>query len=163
MFLYDCCNYVDFYQLLRTLLVRVELKNLITICLDRIYFHSPKIIVRCGVRTHALSRVSELKSDALDHSANLTWYTMWRSCVLYSSETFYLGVASRDGRRCGHGSQIPVGVFFIASALSPFVDMKRRYFIPSLRINSWRGRIKPFFIQFFPDTVWCNTACVNIA
>ncbi len=31
-----------------------------------------KIIVRCGVRTHALSRVPELKSGALDHSANLT-------------------------------------------------------------------------------------------
>jgi hypothetical protein len=29
-------------------------------------------IVRCGVRTHALSRVPELKSGALDHSANLT-------------------------------------------------------------------------------------------
>ena len=28
--------------------------------------------VRCGVRTHALFRVSELKSDALDRSANLT-------------------------------------------------------------------------------------------
>ena len=28
--------------------------------------------VRCGVRTHALFRESELKSDALDHSANLT-------------------------------------------------------------------------------------------
>ena len=29
-------------------------------------------IVRCGVRTHALSREPELKSGALDHSANLT-------------------------------------------------------------------------------------------
>ena len=29
-------------------------------------------VVRCGVRTHALFRESELKSDALDHSANLT-------------------------------------------------------------------------------------------
>ena len=28
--------------------------------------------VRCGVRTHALFRVPELKSGALDHSANLT-------------------------------------------------------------------------------------------
>ena len=28
--------------------------------------------VSCGVRTHAHSRVSELKSDALDHSAKLT-------------------------------------------------------------------------------------------
>ena len=33
-----------------------------------------KLIVRCGVRTHALSRVPELKSGALDHSANLTWW-----------------------------------------------------------------------------------------
>ena len=31
-----------------------------------------KIIVRCGVRTHALIRVPELKSGALDRSANLT-------------------------------------------------------------------------------------------
>ena len=30
--------------------------------------------VRCGVRTHAHIRVPELKSGALDHSANLTWY-----------------------------------------------------------------------------------------
>ena len=29
-------------------------------------------IVRCGVRTHALSREPELKSGALDHSAKLT-------------------------------------------------------------------------------------------
>ena len=28
--------------------------------------------VRCGVRTHALLREPELKSGALDHSANLT-------------------------------------------------------------------------------------------
>ena len=34
-----------------------------------------KIDVRCGVRTHAHIRVPELKSGALDHSANLTcWY-----------------------------------------------------------------------------------------
>ena len=30
------------------------------------------MFVRCGVRTHAFLRISELKSDALDHSANLT-------------------------------------------------------------------------------------------
>ena len=29
-------------------------------------------VVRCGVRTHALLREPELKSGALDHSANLT-------------------------------------------------------------------------------------------
>ena len=34
--------------------------------------------VRCGVRTHALLREPELKSGALDHSANLT--------VLYKSK-----------------------------------------------------------------------------
>ena len=38
-----------------------------------LWFLSKMCIVRCGVRTHALLRVSELKSDALDHSANLTW------------------------------------------------------------------------------------------
>lgn len=32
----------------------------------------PIRIVRCGVRTHALSREPELKSGALDRSANLT-------------------------------------------------------------------------------------------
>ena len=31
-----------------------------------------KYLVRCGVRTHAHSRVPELKSGALDRSANLT-------------------------------------------------------------------------------------------
>ena len=31
-----------------------------------------RFIVRCGVRTHARIRVPELKSGALDHSANLT-------------------------------------------------------------------------------------------
>ena len=31
-----------------------------------------KLSVKCGVRTHAHFRVSELKSDALDRSANLT-------------------------------------------------------------------------------------------
>ena len=30
-----------------------------------------KITASCGVRTHAIFRLSELKSDALDHSANL--------------------------------------------------------------------------------------------
>ena len=30
-------------------------------------------IVRCGVRTHAHFREPELKSGALDRSANLTW------------------------------------------------------------------------------------------
>ena len=34
-------------------------------------------IVRCGVRTHALSREPELKSGALDHSANLTRCVGW--------------------------------------------------------------------------------------
>ena len=34
-------------------------------------------IVRCGVRTHALSREPELKSGALDHSANLTLCIWW--------------------------------------------------------------------------------------
>ena len=34
-------------------------------------------IVRCGVRTHALSREPELKSGALDHSANLTRCVRW--------------------------------------------------------------------------------------
>ena len=33
--------------------------------------------VRCGVRTHALSREPELKSGALDHSANLTRCVRW--------------------------------------------------------------------------------------
>ena len=31
-----------------------------------------KKFVKCGIRTHAHFRVSNLKSDALDHSANLT-------------------------------------------------------------------------------------------
>ena len=31
-----------------------------------------KVIVRCGVRTHAHNREPELKSGALDRSANLT-------------------------------------------------------------------------------------------
>ena len=35
----------------------------------------PKGIARCGVRTHAILRLSELKSDALDHSANLAQLT----------------------------------------------------------------------------------------
>ena len=38
--------------------------------------------VRCGVRTHALQRVSELKSDALDHSANLTVHNMLTSTLI---------------------------------------------------------------------------------
>ena len=33
---------------------------------------------RCGVRTHALLRVSELKSDALDRSANLAHVIVWQ-------------------------------------------------------------------------------------
>ena len=32
-----------------------------------------KTYVRCGVRTHALFQEPELKSGALDHSANLTY------------------------------------------------------------------------------------------
>ena len=32
--------------------------------------------VRCGVRTHAILRLWELKSHALDHSANLTVFLM---------------------------------------------------------------------------------------
>ena len=38
---------------------------------------SKDCIVRCGVRTHALSREPELKSGALDHSANLTRCVGW--------------------------------------------------------------------------------------
>ena len=38
---------------------------------------SKDCIVRCGVRTHALSREPELKSGALDHSANLTRCVRW--------------------------------------------------------------------------------------
>ena len=46
-------------------------------CVPLTYFkdQEKKIMnVRCGVRTHAHIRVPELKSGALDHSANLTWY-----------------------------------------------------------------------------------------
>ena len=35
-------------------------------------FNNKNIFVRCGVRTHAILRLWELKSHALDHSANLT-------------------------------------------------------------------------------------------
>ena len=35
------------------------------------------VIVRCGVRTHAIFRLWELKSHALDHSANLTRWIWW--------------------------------------------------------------------------------------
>ena len=36
-----------------------------------------KIFVKCGVRTHAHFRVPELKSGALDRSANLTSVLKW--------------------------------------------------------------------------------------
>ena len=36
-----------------------------------------KYFARCGVRTHALIRVPELKSGALDRSANLACCEKW--------------------------------------------------------------------------------------
>ena len=49
-----------------------------------------KSFVRCGVRTHALIRVSELKSDALDRSANLAQlreiYALYFKCNLDKSQ-----------------------------------------------------------------------------
>lgn len=73
--------------------------------------------VRCGVRTHDPMRGSELKSDALDHSANLT--------VFYSGATVAGTVSIVSGRVTrpvlpNHICILPIrfrGVVVITSAL----------------------------------------------
>ena len=61
-------NILVFFSGFAYLTVRKE-SNLKILCIK---YRKKYFIVRCGVRTHALFRVSELKSDALDRSANLT-------------------------------------------------------------------------------------------
>ena len=43
------------------------------------------LTVKCGVRTHAHFRVPELKSGALDRSANLTWVRESETFAVYQS------------------------------------------------------------------------------
>ena len=50
--------------------------------------------VRCGVRTHAHFRVPELKSGALDHSANLTMRVLRKKSANLSMR--YLGKKTSD-------------------------------------------------------------------
>ena len=48
----------------------------------RVFNHAHvKKFARCGVRTHAILRLSELKSDALDHSANIAQVIQCRNNV----------------------------------------------------------------------------------
>ena len=46
------------------------------------------LCVRCGVRTHARLRVPELKSGALDHSANLTQLKAQMLISVYISKVY---------------------------------------------------------------------------
>ena len=62
-------NNIELYMIYNNFLFNVKImkRNLLYL-LNR----KKRFIVRCGVRTHARIRVPELKSGALDHSANLT-------------------------------------------------------------------------------------------
>ena len=86
-------NYIHRDLAARNCLVGSE--NVVKVSCNKCYgekIYIQKIgFVRCGVRTHARLRVPELKSGALDHSANLTRLEEHTLLSVYINEVLMYG------------------------------------------------------------------------